>query len=609
MSFLPTTAEELTKQVDFVLVTGDAYIDHPSFGISIIGRLLEAHGYSVAVLPQPDWKTTKDFEKFGEPRLGFLVTGGNIDSMVNHYSVSMHKRKTDAYSAGGQVGKRPNRATIVYGNKIREAYKNTPIIIGGLEASLRRLSHFDYWDNAVRRSILLDSSADLLVYGMGENQIIEIAEALDSGINIEDCTFIKGTVYKTKDISGVEGIKLPSYKKVKESKKDYAKSFMLQYDNTDHETAKILIDDYSSVFVVQNPPSPPLTQSQFDRVHSLPYARDYHPMYEKEGGVPAIEEVKFSIIRNRGCFGSCNFCALSFHQGRVVQTRSDKSILTEAKNFTFDPKFKGYIHDVGGPTANFSSGSCKDSGKNCGRKCLYPKACKNLKIDHQGFIDLLKKLRAIPNVKKVFIRSGIRYDYLMQDPKKDKFFNELCEHHVSGQLKVAPEHVSANVLQKMGKPSFDLYEKFAKKFHETNKKIKKEQYLVPYLISSHPGSTLNDAIELAKYLHTLGHTPEQVQDFYPTPGTLSTCMFFTGLDPRTMEKIYVAKGKKDKALQRALIQYRLPSNYELVKEALQRTNRTDLIGFDKNCLIRPRTKLAAKPSHNASKTKKQYRKN
>ena len=591
MNFLPTTKEELSASPDFVLVTGDAYVDHPSFGASIIARLLTSHGFTVAILAQPDWKDTKDFARFGRPNLAFLVTGGNIDSMVSHYSVSLHKRKTDAYSPGGQLGKRPNRATIVYCNKIREVYKDVAIVIGGLEASLRRLAHYDYWDNAVRRSILLDSSADLLVYGMGENQIIEIAEALASGLDIGHISFIAGTVFKTKDISFLENpIILPTFKAIKEpnkeSKKEYAKSFMIQYENTDHQSTNILVEEYSGLYVVQNPPARPLTTAELDRIYSLPYARDYHPMYAGDGGVPAIEEVKFSIISNRGCFGSCNFCSLSFHQGRFVQVRSHKSIIAEAENFTHDANFKGYIHDVGGPTANFRMPSCNKSDA-CKRRCLVPKPCKNLKYDHKDFLKLLRALRVIPKVKKVFVRSGIRYDYLMHDPKGAEFLQELCAHHVSGRLKVAPEHVSDDVLEKMGKPSFDEYKKFTKKFEETNKKLKKEQYLVPYLMSSHPGCDLKDAIKLAEYLQSVGHIPEQVQDFYPTPSTLSTCMYYTGLDPRTMKKIYVPKTQKEKTMQRALMQYRLPVNYGIVKKALIQAGRKDLIGHDPKALLRP----------------------
>lgn len=597
MDFLPVTVEDMKKrgweQPDFIYVCGDAYVDHPSFGAAIITRMLESKGYKVCILPQPDWRTTEDFIKFGKPRLAFLVSGGNIDSMVNHYSVAKKRRDKDLYSPGGEGGHRPDRATIVYCQKIREAYGNSvTIMIGGIEASLRRLSHYDYWDNKVRRSILLDSQADILMYGMGEHQIVELAEALDSGIEAKDITFVRGTVYKTKTLENIyeDYIELPHFKESSKDKRIYAESFLKQYENTDSVTAKILVEPYNDCYVVQNKPSLPLTQSEFDYSYGLPYMRNYHPMYEEKGGIPAIEEVKFSIISNRGCFGSCNFCALAFHQGRIIQVRSHQSIIREAEQITWDPDFKGYIHDVGGPTANFRQpacdkqlkyGACKD------RQCLFPTGCKNLKVDHTDYVKLLRKLRDIPRVKKVFVRSGIRYDYLIYD-KDETFFSELCKYHVSGQLKVAPEHVVPRVLEKMGKPSRQVYDKFTKKFYEINKKIGKEQYLVPYLMSSHPGSDLKAAVELAEYLRDLGYMPEQVQDFYPTPGTLSTCMFYTELDPRTMTKVYVPKTPHEKAMQRALIQYRLPRNYELVTEALRKAGRTDLIGFEKHCLIRPR---------------------
>jgi len=553
----------------------------------------------VAILTQPNWKTTDDFAKFGRPKLAFLVTGGNIDSMVNHYSVSLHKRKADAYSPNGELGLRPNRATIVYCNKIREVYKDIPIVIGGLEASLRRLAHYDYWDNVVRRSILLDAAADLLVYGMGERQIVEIAEALESGLAAKHITFISGTVFKTKDISFLDNpIILPSFKNIKEptatAKKEFAKSYMLQYHNTDHLTAKILVEDYGVTYVVQNIPTAPLTTRELDKVYSLPYARDYHPMYKAMGGVPAIEEVKFSITANRGCFGGCNFCALGFHQGRAVQSRSHKSIVAEATSFTHDPAFKGYIHDVGGPTANFTAAPCdrwkQDNPRPCKRQCLAPKPCPNLKYDHSDYLKLLRKLREIPKVKKVFVRSGIRYDYVLNDPKGDAFLQELCAHHISGRLKVAPEHVSDKALSAMGKPNFDTYKKFAAKYAAINKKLGKDQYLVPYLMSSHPNCDLDDAIQLAEYLQSVGHIPEQVQDFYPTPGTLSTCMYYTGLDPCNMQKVYVPKSQREKTTQRALMQYRLPINREIVKAALLRAGRKDLIGHDPKALIRPQKK-------------------
>lgn len=604
MPFLPVTAQEI-QNPDFVLVTGDAYVCHPSFGAAIIARVLEARGYSVAVLAQPDWKTTADFTRFGEPRLGFLVTGGNIDSMVNHYTVALHKRKTDAYSPGGAVGRRPNRAAIVYSNKIREVYKTAPIILGGLEASLRRLAHYDYWDNAVRRSILLDAAADLILYGMGETPIVEIAEALDSGIAVKDISFIAGTVFKTRDLSCVdEPLILPPFKAVREptsaGKKEYARSFVLQNENTDYLTARILAEQYANFFVVQNRPAAPLSAADLDRIYALPYMRAPHPMYENDG-VPAIEEIKFSITANRGCFGGCSFCSLNFHQGRVVQARSHKSIIAEAKNFTHDADFKGYIHDVGGPTANFRMPPCdrwqnSENCKTCRRNCLVPTPCPNLKFDHADYLLLLKSLRELPGVKKVFIRSGIRYDYLLADPDGGAFLRELCEHHISGRLKVAPEHVSAKVLRAMGKPDFEIYKQFAEKFAAANAKLKKEQYLVPYLISSHPGCTLNDAIELAEYLQSVGAKPEQVQDFYPTPGTLSTCMYYTGLDPRTGKRVFVPKSAREKATQRALIQYRNPANYDIVKNALEKAGRKDLIGFHPRALIRPaRTQRKLKP--------------
>lgn len=597
MDFLPVTIEDMKKrgweQPDFIYVCGDAYVDHPSFGAAIITRMLESKGYRVCVIPQPNWKTTEDFTRFGKPRLAFLVSGGNIDSMVNHYSVAKKRRDKDLYSPGGEGGHRPDRATIVYCQKIREAYGNSvTIMIGGIEASLRRLSHYDYWDNKVRRSILLDSQADILMYGMGEHQIVELAEALDSGIEAKDITFVRGTVYKTKTLENIyeDYIELPNFKESSKDKRIYAEGFLKQYENTDAVIAKILVEPYNDCYVVQNKPSLPLTQAEFDYSYGLPYMRNYHPMYEEKGGIPAIEEVKFSIISNRGCFGSCNFCALAFHQGRVIQARSHQSILREAEKITWEPDFKGYIHDVGGPTANFRQPACdkqltKGACKN--RQCLFPDACKNLNVDHRDYVKLLRKMREIPRVKKVFVRSGIRYDYLIYD-KDETFFNELCKYHVSGQLKVAPEHVVPRVLNKMGKPSRQVYDKFTKKFYEINKKIGKEQYLVPYLMSSHPGSDLKAAVELAEYLRDLGYMPEQVQDFYPTPGTLSTCMFYTGLDPRDMTEVYVPKTPHEKAMQRALIQYRLPRNYELVNEALHKAGRTDLIGFDRNCLIRPR---------------------
>ncbi|MBQ7758038.1 YgiQ family radical SAM protein [Anaerotignum sp.] len=595
MAFLPVTREEMLErgweQPDFVYICGDAYVDHPSFGAAIICRVLESHGYKVCFVAQPDWKSTEDFTRFGEPRLGFLVSAGNIDSMVNHYTVAKKRRKKDYYTPGGEMGKRPDRATIVYCNKLREVYKKTPIIIGGVEASLRRLSHYDYWDNKVRRSILLDSGADLLLYGMGEHQIVEMADALNSGIPINELTFLRGSVYKTKDISrAYDYIMLPKYKEVLKDKDKYADSFLIQYQNTDAVTGQTLVEEYDEWIVVQNPPSPPLRTSELDKVYALNFERNYHPMYIEKGGVPAIEEVKFSLVSNRGCFGNCNFCALAFHQGRVVTARSHNSLIAEAEKITWDPDFKGYIHDVGGPTANFRGPACKkqlEHGACKDRQCLWPTKCPNLEVDHLDYVRLLRKIREIPRIKKVFIRSGIRYDYLIYD-KDETFFNELCKYHVSGQLKVAPEHVSEKVLMKMGKPAGDVYQRFVKKYYDINKRLGMEQYLVPYLMSSHPGSDLDAAIELAEYLRDIHHMPEQVQDFYPTPGTLSTAMYYTEKDPRTGEKVYVPKSPHEKAMQRALMQYRLPQNYDLVYEALKKAHREDLIGFDKNCLIRPR---------------------
>lgn len=589
--FLPVTKEEMLErgwsQPDFVYVNGDAYVDHPSFGAAIITRVLEAHGFKVCMLAQPNWKKTDDFKRFGKPRLGFLVSSGNIDSMVNHYTVSKRHRKQDLYSNNGESGHRPDRAVIVYCQKIREAYKDATIIIGGIEASLRRLAHYDYWDDKVRQSILVDSSADLCMFGMGENSIIEIAEALDSGIEVQYLTYLDGTVYRTKDLSniGEDYILLPSYEEIKNDKKAYAKSFYQQYLNTDHYASKILVEPYQGFYIVQNHPNRPLTQLEFDDTYALPYMRTYHPMYEY---IPAIEEVKFSLISNRGCFGACNFCALNFHQGRIIQTRSHESLIQEAKLLIQDPDFKGYIHDVGGPTANFRQPACKKQethGACPNKQCLWPKHCKNLIVDHSDYTKLLKELSSLEGVKKVFVRSGIRYDYLYYD-SDDTFFKELIKNHISGQLKVAPEHISNRVLDKMGKPGRNVYEKFVEKYNRLNKELHKDQYLVPYLMSSHPGSDLKAAIELAEYLRDIHHQPEQVQDFYPTPGTLSTAMYYTGLDPRDMKPVYVARTPKEKAMQRALMQYKNPRNYELVHEALKLEHREDLIGNDSKCLIR-----------------------
>ena len=584
--FLPVSRAEMEergiKQFDFVYVIGDAYVDHPSFGHAIISRLLEAHGYSVGIISQPDWRDKESVCIFGEPRLGFLVSAGNMDSMVNHYSVSKKRRATDAFTPGGVMGKRPDYATIVYCNLLRQTYKHTPIIIGGIEASLRRLAHYDYWSNKMKRSILLDSGADLISYGMGEHSIVEIADALNSGLAVSDITFIDGTVYKTRKREDIyDAIELPHYEEVLADKAAYARSFYTQYCNTDPFVAKRLFETYDGkLFVVQNPPAKPLTQSEMDQVYALPYQRTYHPSYEAQGGVPAIEEVRFSLVSNRGCYGGCSFCALTFHQGRIIQVRSHESILAEAEKIVWEPDFKGYIHDVGGPTANFRAPACD-------KQCLFPTPCKNLKVDHKDYLKLLRKLRELPNVKKVFIRSGIRFDYLIYDEDRT-FLRELCEHHVSGQLKVAPEHISDAVLEKMGKPRVEVYKRFVKAYQDMNEKLGKKQYLVPYLMSSHPGSTLKEAVELAEFLRDLGYMPEQVQDFYPTPSTISTCMYYTGLDPRTMQPVYVAVNPHEKAMQRALIQYRNPKNYDLVVEALTKAGRTDLIGFDKHCLVRPR---------------------
>ena len=593
--FLPVTKKEMRARgwdrPDFVYVIGDAYVDHPSFGHAIISRVLESRGYKVAIISQPDWKNPESIAVFGEPRLGFLVTAGNMDSMVNHYTSSKKHRSTDAFTNGGEMGKRPDRATVVYCNLIRQTYKNTPIIIGGIEASLRRLAHYDYWSNKVKRSILLDAQADLLLYGMGERSIVEVADALDGGLAVEDITFINGTVYKAKSAEEVfEGTLLPSYTEICENKQTYAESFFIQYCNADPISGKRLIEPYNDhTFVVQNPPQAPLSTQEMDDVYALPYMRTYHPSNDK--GVAAIEEVKFSLVSTRGCFGACSFCALTFHQGRIIQKKSKECILAEAKQLTEDPKFKGYIHDVGGPTANFRHPSCKKQltkGTCTNKQCLYPAPCRNLDADHSEYIDLLRSLRALPKVKKVFVRSGLRFDYMLAD-KNDSFLRELCEHHISGQLKIAPEHISDKVLGYMGKAPSSVYLEFAEKYRRTNEKLGKKQYLVPYLMSSHPGCTLKDAIRLAEHLRDFGYMPEQVQDFYPTPATVSTCMYYTGIDPRTMQKVYVPKDPHEKAMQRALMQYKNPANYDLVYEALIKAGRRDLIGFDKNrCLILPK---------------------
>lgn len=594
--FLPICRQDMEErkieQLDFVYIIGDAYVDHPSFGHAVISRVLEAHGYRVGIISQPDWKDDKSITVLGKPRLAFLISGGNMDSMVNHYSVSKKRRSTDAYTPGGKSGKRPDYATVVYGNLIRRTYRDVPIIIGGIEASLRRMAHYDYWSDKFKRSILLDSQADIISYGMGEKSIVEIADALDSGIAAADITFVQGTVYKTKKRENIyEGLWLPDYDTMKANPAKYAESFAIQYANTDPFTGKVLVEEYAGgVCVVQNPPQPPLSTAEMDEVYALPYMRTYHPSYEQAGGVPAVSEIQFSLISNRGCFGGCSFCALTFHQGRIVQTRSHESILAEAELLTKDKNFKGYIHDVGGPTANFRHPSCEKQlkyGVCKNKQCLFPSPCKNLKADHSNYLALLRKLRKLPGVKKVFIRSGIRFDYLLADAD-DSFFRELVQFHVSGQLKVAPEHISDKVLKRMGKPENAVYRRFTEKYRRLNEEFGLKQYLVPYLMSSHPGSTLKEAVELAEYLRDLGYMPEQVQDFYPTPSTVSTVMYYTGIDPRDMSQVYVCRNPHEKAMQRALIQYRNPKNYDLVCEALRAAKREDLIGFGKQCLVRPR---------------------
>lgn len=608
--FLPINKQEMLERgwdgVDFVYVTGDSYVDHPSFGAAIITRVLESEGFKVAVLSQPDWKSTADFTQFGRPRLGFFVTSGNIDSMVAHYTAAKRLRHDDAYTAGGVSGKRPDRAVIVYSNIIKSIYPDSPVIIGGLEASLRRFAHYDYWDDKIRPSILLDSKADLLTFGMGENQTVQIAQRLDRGENISDMRDILGTCYTCPTVeTPYEGVECPSYENVLSSKREYAKSCRIQQDEQDHIRGRRIKQKHGKTMVVQNSPMPPLTQKELDRVYSLPYTRAYHPSYEKLGGVPGIREVEFSITHNRGCFGACNFCSIAFHQCRYVTSRSKKSIVTEAEKLTRMPNFKGYIHDIGGPTANFRKPSCDyqlEHGLCKGKKCLSPKPCANLKVDHSEYLDILRSVRSLPGVKKVFIRSGIRYDYLLED-RDDTFFRELVENHVSGQLKVAPEHCSASVLDKMGKPHIEAYIAFSKRYFQYTGEVNKEQYLVPYLMSSHPGSTLDDAIELALFLKKNHIRPEQVQDFYPTPGTISTCMFYTGLDPYTMEEVYVARSEHDKALQRALLQYYNPKNHHLVEEALKRAGRYDLIGYDAKCLIKPGSKPGKKYKSNSNSSR------
>ncbi|MGO5138446.1 YgiQ family radical SAM protein [Clostridium butyricum] len=604
--FLPISKRDMIDrgwdQCDFIIVTGDAYIDHHSFGTAIISRVLEAQGYKVGIIPQPDWKNIYDFQRLGRPKYAFLVNGGNMDSMVNHYTVSKKRREKDMYSPGGKMGLRPDYATIVYCNKIREAYKNIDIVIGGVEASLRRFAHYDYWENKVRKSILLDSSADLLIYGMGEKPIVEIAEGLKNGVKAKDINYVRGTCYLAENLDYVQDyIEIPSYKEVVSDKRKYAESSKIEYQEQDSVRGKVLVQKHGNIYMVQNIPQPPLNREELDKVYDLPYMKNYHPIYEKHGGIAAIEEVKFSTVSSRGCFGDCKFCAITLHQGRVVQSRSKESILKEIEGITQLPDFKGYIHDVGGPTANFRKPACDRQlafGACKGKECLSPSVCSNMDVDHTEYLDLLRSIRRVPGVKKAFVRSGLRYDYIMAD-KDDTFFKELVEHHVSGQLKVAPEHVSAQVLKYMGKPSGDTYDKFVSKFEKITKKIGKKQYIVPYLMSSHPGSTLECAIELAEYLRDINYHPEQVQDFYPTPGTPSTTIYYTGIDPITMKEVYVPKSKHEKAMQRALLQYRNPKYYNLVYEALVEAGRTDLIGDGPKCLIRDKKKCNGNGNKNS----------
>lgn len=619
--FLPISRQDMEnrgwEQADFILVTADAYVDHPSFANAIISRVLEAEGYKVGLISQPDWNDKKAFQVLGTPKYAFLVSGGNIDSMVNHYTVSKKRRNTDSYSPGGKAGLRPDRPTIVYCNKLREAFsKDIPIVIGGIEASLRRFAHYDYWQDKVRRSILCDAQANLLSYGMGERSIVQIADRLRSGIPIREIRDVPGTCYLTKEPDEIANqIRLASFREICGDKRKYAQNCRVEYEEQNPFHGKTLVEEQTDGFyLVQNPPQEPLSRAELDRVYSLKYQRAWHPIYEKDGGVPAIEEVKFSVISERGCFGACNFCALAFHQGRVVTSRSHPSIVTEVKKITHDPDFKGYIHDVGGPTANFRSAACekqKTHGPCKDKQCLFPKPCKNLKVSHQDYLELLRKIKQIDGVKKVFIRSGIRFDYLLAD-KDDTFFRELVRDHVSGQLKVAPEHCSDQVLKRMGKPEIAVYQQFRKKFFQYCRECGKEQYLVPYLMSSHPGSTLKDAVRMAEFLRDSNYQPEQVQDFYPTPGTISTCMYYTGLDPRTMEKVYVPRSYQEKQMQRALLQYRRKENYQTVKKALTLAGRTDLIGFDGHCLIRPQTAQTknrkdwnGKPQKHSKKRKEQ----
>ncbi|WP_019850709.1 YgiQ family radical SAM protein [Desulfitobacterium sp. PCE1] len=599
--FLPITKKDMKKrgweELDFLLITGDAYVDHPSFGIAIISRVLEKHGYKVGIIAQPNWRDVQAFQVLGRPRLACLVSGGNLDSMVNHYTAAKKRRHRDVYSPGGKAGLRPDHATIVYANKVREAFPGLPVIIGGIEGSLRRFAHYDFWNDKVKRSVLLDSQGDLLVFGMGEKAIVEVANALKDGIPIDEIQGVRGTMVPWKKDIPEEVIQLPSFQDVVEDKRNYAESFWVQYNQQDPYYGKAMYQSHGHEGIIQYPPAYPLTQSEMDGVYALPYVGTYHPIYEEAGGVPAIEEVEFSLVSSRGCYGGCSFCALNFHQGRIVQGRSAESIVREAEQLTWSPRFKGYIHDVGGPTANFRRPACKAQLKRgaCSNKqCLFPFPCAKADVDHTEYIELLRRLRGLPKVKKVFVRSGIRYDAVLAD-KNTSFLRELCEHHVSGQLKVAPEHISDKVLKRMGKPGKKVYERFVDDFKNINETLGKKQYLVPYLMSSHPGSGLREAIELAEYVRDMGVNPEQVQDFIPTPGSLSTCMYYTGLDPRTMEKVYVPRTMEEKAMQRALIQYRNPKNYDLVEKALKLAHREDLIGYGSQCLIRPRSQHKKSP--------------
>ena len=579
------------EELDFILVSGDAYLDHPSFGTAIIARVLEDAGFKVGIIAQPDWKSTADFKKLGKPKYGFLVSAGNMDSMVNHYSVSKHRRSYDNYSPGGESGHRPDRATIVYSNRLREAYGDIPIIIGGIEASLRRFAYYDYWDDSVRRSVLFDSRADLLVYGMGEKQILKIAENLEAGLDIKYINYLPGTAFIADELESLYDYEiLPSYEEVKNNKKQYAYAYKIEYLEQDPVRGQQLVQKHGNRYLVQNPPVEPLSQEELDHIYTLPYQRDYHPAYERAGGVPAIKEVKFSLVSSRGCFGACSFCAISFHQGKMMTARSRESLIEEAKKIIEMDDFKGYIHDVGGPTANFRQPSCTDQlsrGMCKGKECMFPAPCSKLEVDHEEYFEILRELRKLPGVKKVFVRSGIRFDYLLEDEQSRKYLKELAEHHVSGQLKVAPEHVSDKVLSYMGKPGIEVFDKFRKAFYQVNEEVGLEQYLIPYFISSHPGSRLEDAVELAEYLRDINHHPDQVQDFYPTPGTMATAMYYSGYDPRTMEEVYVAKSAEAKKMQRALLQYHKKQNHQIVRKALKMAGRKDLIGYDKNSLVPP----------------------